>query len=145
MPLGAKFFGRYEHSLDAKGRVILPAKLRVHFAQPGFLAPHLEGCLALWTVEEFDKEVAVRLAQAEGDPRSRNAVRDWASAVFEAEIDRQGRMPIPAHLRSYASLEQEVLVVGMINRVELWSPRSWAAKDDVSAVTAAGAAAPPTS
>ena len=128
MALGARFFGRYEHALDAKGRLILPAKLRVHFSQPGYLTPHLEGCLALWTVEEFEKEIETRLAQAEGDAAQRNAVRDWSAAVFEAEIDRQGRMAIPAHLRSYAGLEQEVLVIGMINRVELWSPTSWAEK-----------------
>lgn len=138
MPLGARFFGRYEHSLDAKGRVVLPAKLRVHFAQAGFLTPHLEGCLALWTAEEFEKEVEVRLAQAEGDAVSRNAVRDWSSAVFEAEIDRQGRMPIPGHLRDYASLDQDVLIVGMINRVELWSPRSWSGRE-TSAAPGAGA------
>jgi MraZ protein len=133
--LGARFFGRYEHSLDSKGRLILPAKLRVHFSQPGFLTPHLEGCLALWTSDEFEKEIEVRLAQAEGDPVERNRVRDWSAAVFEAEIDRQGRMPVPAHLRAYAGLEQEVLVVGMINRVELWAPRAWEAKqlDDVAA------------
>ncbi|MCU1492985.1 MAG: mraZ [Acidimicrobiaceae bacterium] len=136
MPLGARFFGRYEHSLDAKGRVILPAKLRVHFAQQGYLTPHLEGCLALWTVEEFENEVESRLVEAGGDPASRNAVRDWSSAVFDAEIDRQGRMPVPSHLRSYADLEQEVLIVGMINRVELWSPRAWAEKDVVAAAGA---------
>jgi MraZ protein len=127
--LGARFFGRYEHSLDAKGRLILPAKLRVHFTQPGFLTPHLEGCLALWTVEEFEKEIAIRLAQADEGMRSRNDVRDWSAAVFEAEIDRQGRMPIPTHLRQYAGLGPEVLVIGMINRVELWSPAAWEAKE----------------
>ncbi|HUY30522.1 MAG TPA: hypothetical protein VMV02_05965 [Acidimicrobiales bacterium] len=143
MPLAGKFFGSYEHSLDAKGRVILPAKLRVHFHEPGFLTPHLEQCLALWTVDEFDKEVELQRALAEGDAVKRNAVRDWSAAVFEAEIDRQGRMAIPAHLRSYASLDQEVLVVGMINRVELWSPRLWSEKD--AHAGAPGASGSPTS
>jgi MraZ protein len=129
MALGARFFGRYEHALDAKGRIILPAKLRGPFDQHGFLTAHLEGCLALWTDEEFDKEVGVRLAQAEGDAAQRNAVRDWSAAVFEAEIDKQGRMQIPPHLRSYAGLDQEVLVVGMINRVELWSPAAWQGRE----------------
>lgn len=132
MALGAKFFGRYEHSLDAKGRIVLPAKLRVHFDAPGFLTPHLEGCLALWTSDDFEKEVEVRLALAEGERGARNEVREWSAAVFEAEIDRQGRMAVPGHLRSYAGLEQEVLVVGMINRVELWSPTSWALKAEAT-------------
>jgi MraZ protein len=129
LPLEARFFGRYEHSLDLKGRVILPAKLRIHFNQLGYLTRHLEGCLALWTAEEFDKEIEVRLAQADKDSVARNGVREWSAAVFEVEIDRQGRMAIPPHLRSYAGLDQEVLIIGMINRVELWSPASWAEKE----------------
>ena len=129
MATSTRFFGRYEHALDLKGRVILPAKLRVHFTQPGFLTTHLEGCLALWTNEEFDKEISLRLAEADNDPVARNHVRDWAAAVFEAEIDRQGRIAIPPFLRGYAGLEQEVLVIGMINRVELWSPAGWANRD----------------
>jgi MraZ protein len=124
-----RFFGRYEHALDLKGRVILPAKLRVHFTQPGFLTTHLEGCLALWTNEEFDKEISLRLAEADNDAVARNRVRDWSAAVFEAEIDRQGRIAIPPSLRGYAGLEQEVLVIGMINRIELWSPAGWANRD----------------
>ena len=129
MSLSTRFFGRYEHALDLKGRVILPAKLRVHFSQPGFLTRHLEGCLALWTNEEFDKEVTVRLEAAEGDAIARNQVREWSAAVFEAEIDRQGRMAIPPHLRDYADLDQEVVIIGMINRVELWAPDRWNAKE----------------
>ena len=129
MVLGARFFGRYEHTLDTKGRVILPARLRTHFAEPGYLTPHLEGCLALWTAAEFEQEVEQRLAQGELGPVERNRVRDWSAAVFEAEIDRQGRMSVPAHLRSYAGLEQEVLIIGMINRVELWTPAAWSTKE----------------
>jgi MraZ protein len=85
--------------------------------------------LALWTNDEFDKEIDLRLADAENDAVARNRVRDWAAAVFEAEIDRQGRIAIPPSLRAFAGLEQEVLVMGMINRVELWSPASWASRD----------------
>jgi MraZ protein len=135
LPLGGRFFGRFEHTLDAKGRLILPAKLRGAFGQLGYLAPHLEGCLALWTPDEFEQEVSSRLARAELGAASRNEVREWSAAVFEAEIDRQGRMPVPQHLRAYARLEQEVLVIGMINRVELWSPAVWASKE-LATVTA---------
>ena len=138
MSLGSRFFGRYEHALDLKGRVILPAKMRLHFSRPGYLTTHLEGCLALWTAEEFELEVETRQEQSDSDAISRNIVREWASAVFEVEVDRQGRMQIPVNLRSYAGLEQEVLIIGMINRVELWSPSKWARKDlgsDVAGVS----------
>jgi MraZ protein len=129
LAVGTRFFGKYEHSLDAKGRVILPAKLRTHFNQPGYLAQHHEGCLALWTVEEFDVEVELQLALAGTDPIPRNRVREWASAVWEAEIDRQGRMAIPSDLRAFAGLDSEVVIVGVINHVEIWSPTAWATKD----------------
>jgi MraZ protein len=129
LSLGSRFFGRYEHALDLKGRVILPAKLRVHFSRPGYLTSHLEGCLALWTADEFEHEVEIRQAQSDADPISRNIVREWASAVSEVEVDRQGRMPIPGNLRAVAGLEHEVLIIGMLNRVEIWSPERWSAKD----------------
>ena len=138
MALETMFFGSYEHSLDAKGRLILPARLRGPFTTGGYLTPHSEGCLGLFPSETFKEEIAQRRAQASGDARARNEVRDWAAAVFEAEIDKQGRMAIPAHLRAYAGLESEVLVVGMIDRVELWSPAAWAAKDDLAAAGGSG-------
>ena len=128
MSLGTRFVGSYEHSLDAKGRVILPAKLRPHFMPTGFLSPHLEDCLALWTQEEFDKEAESRLEASEVDVASRNDVRSWASQVNEVAVDPQGRMPIPPGLRAHARIDQDVLIVGMINRVELWCPRVWAAR-----------------
>jgi len=137
LSLGSRFFGRYEHSLDLKGRVILPAKLRVHFSRPGYLTSHLEGCLALWTAEEFEREVEIRQAQSDTDSVARNVVREWASAVFEVEVDRQGRMPIPANLRTFAGLEHDVLIIGMINRVELWSPARWDGKDLGGALSSA--------
>lgn len=137
MALGTLFFGSYEHSLDAKGRLILPAKLRPPFATGGFLTPHTEGCLGLWPTSTFEEEIAKRRAQAEGDAAARNDVRNWSAAVYEAEVDKQGRMAVPVHLRSYAGLQSEVLVVGMIDRVELWSPTAWASKEQRSADGAA--------
>jgi len=147
IPVATQFFGRFEHSLDAKGRVILPAKLRANFDQKGFLTRHLEHCLALWTPEEFAAEIALRQEEGERDAAGRNQLRAWAAAVHDADIDRQGRMAIPAHLRSYAGLEGDVLIVGMINRVELWSPAAWQANVEDTAddalVRATAPGAPP--
>jgi MraZ protein len=117
--------GRYEHSLDIKGRVILPAKFRVPFERGGYLTQHSEGCLALWTPGEFERQMAVMQERAEAGRADRNRARLWASSSHEVEIDRQGRMAIPAHLRLFAGLESEVLVHGAIDRVELWNPAAW--------------------
>jgi MraZ protein len=121
----AGFVGRYEHSLDIKGRVILPAKFRADFEKGGYLAQQTEGCLALWTLGEFDRQMAAMRERAELGRANRNRARLWAASSHEVDIDRQGRMAIPARLRSIARLENEVLVHGAIDRVELWSPAVW--------------------
>jgi len=121
----AAFVGRYEHSLDSKGRVILPAKFRADFERGGYLTEHKEGCLALWTPGEFERQLQAMMEQAEQGQTARNRARLWAASSHEVEIDRQGRMPIPAHLRGFAQLESEVLVHGAIDRIELWNPAVW--------------------
>lgn len=124
----ARFFGRFEHSLDVKGRVILPAKFRIPFAEGGYLTFFHERCLALWTSEEFERQmVAVHAAAASGQAE-RNLARVWASGCHEVEVDRQGRMAIPAELRRFAGLTGDVLINGAIDRVELWDPAVWETK-----------------
>jgi MraZ protein len=118
--------GRYEHSLDIKGRVILPAKFRASFDRGGYLTQHSEGCLALWTPGEFERQMAVMSERAEAGRTDRNRARLWASNSHEVEVDKQGRMAIPAHLRAFAGLESDVLVHGAIDRIELWNPPAWA-------------------
>jgi MraZ protein len=118
--------GRYEHSLDVKGRVILPAKFRPEFERGGYVTQHAEGCLALWTLAEFERQMeSMQQRAASGTKTDRNRARVWASGAAEVEVDRQGRMAIPAHLRTFAQLESGVLVMGVLDRVELWAPSSW--------------------
>ncbi|HLG66452.1 MAG TPA: division/cell wall cluster transcriptional repressor MraZ [Acidimicrobiales bacterium] len=119
------FVGRYEHSLDSKGRVILPAKFRTDFERGGYLSQNSEGCLALWTPGEFERQMQAMQQRAADSRTNRNLARLWAATSHEVEIDRQGRMPIPAHLRDFARLEGDVLVHGAIDRVELWNPTVW--------------------
>jgi MraZ protein len=145
LPQPEWFFGTYEHSLDDKGRLILPAKIRARLSGAVYLTQHLDNCVAMWTLEQFEKEVAVQQAAAERGQRERNEVRDWAAAVHEVELDRQGRMAIPQQLRAYASLQQEVLVTGAINRVELWSPERWREKGESPSAASPSSTAPPSS
>jgi MraZ protein len=119
------FVGTYEHSLDAKGRVILPAKFRPAFDRGGYLTENREGCLALWTPGEFERQMESMQERAAVGRMDRNRARLWASTAFELEIDRQGRMVIPSRLRQFARLEGDVLVNGAIDRIELWNPAVW--------------------
>lgn len=121
----AVFVGRYEHTLDSKGRVILPAKFRGEFERGGYLTENREGCLALWTMDEFQRQLETMREQASAGREHRNRARLWAANSHEAEIDRQGRMAIPTYLRQFATLEGDVLVNGAIDRVELWNPAVW--------------------
>jgi MraZ protein len=124
----ARFFGRYEHSLDAKGRLILPSKFRPAFERGGYLSQYNDRCLALWAPEDFEKQMAL-MEQAQEEGRdNRNLARLWAAGIHEVEIDKQGRMAIPAFLREYSQLSSDALVHGAINRVELWNPQLWEQK-----------------
>jgi MraZ protein len=79
----------------------------------------------LWTPDEFEKQMVAMQQSASEGPSERNLARVWASGSSEVEIDRQGRMPIPSHLRDFAGLDGDVLVHGAIDRVELWNPTAW--------------------
>ncbi len=117
------FVGRFEHSLDAKGRLILPARFRPEFERGGHLTQHYEGCVALWTPGEFARQLADMLDVARsGSAENRNRARVWASGASDVEFDRQGRFALPASARAFADLTADVLVIGSIDRIELWNP-----------------------
>ncbi len=117
------FVGQFEHTLDAKGRLILPVRFRPEFERGGHLAHHYEGCLALWTPGEFERQKAEMLELSRsGDRASRNQARVWARGASNVEFDRQGRFPVPPSARSFAGLSDEVLVIGDIDHVEIWDP-----------------------
>jgi MraZ protein len=124
----ARFFGRYEHSLDPKGRVILPARFRAPFEHGGYLTQFHDRCLALWTPEDFERQMAQMEAKEEEGRTERNLARVWAQGTHEVDVDKQGRIAIPGYLREFARLDGDVLVTGAISRVELWSPAVWQEK-----------------
>ena len=119
------FLGTYEHSLDPKGRIILPAKFREQLESGAYLAKSLDGCLALYDAEEFEKVALDMQEKARRGAVERNAVRSFAAGATEATPDRQGRISIPAHLRAFASLDREVVVNGALSRIEIWDAARW--------------------
>ena len=120
------FGGQFEHALDAKGRIVLPASFRPSFDQSGFLIKGSEGCLALLTPERF-QDIAQNMASRsqEGDIRHRSAKRSFGAGAARILPDKQGRIAVPEDLRSFAHLERECVIVGVIDEVEIWDLNRW--------------------
>jgi MraZ protein len=118
------FVGLFEHSLDGKGRVVLPSTFRNDLAGRGVLAPW-ENCLGIWTQEGF-AEVASRLTEKVREGlASPNAPRALSANAVVAEPDAQGRILVPQRLRDFAGLEREVVIIGALDRVEIWNAERW--------------------
>jgi MraZ protein len=118
------FLGTHTPRLDEKGRLILPAKYRDELADGLVITRFQERCLAIWPIQTF-----VEVAQTVRSTSSSQQVRDYqrmlASGASDETPDKQGRITIPPHLRSYAGLDKDCVVVGAINRVEVWDAAAW--------------------
>lgn len=119
------FFGTYTPKLDDKGRLFLPAKFRDELADGLVVTRGQERCLTVWSMGDFGR-LTDRLREA---PVTNKGTRDYVRMLFAAasqEVpDKQGRINIPPVLREYASLTKDVMVIGAMNRIEIWDPESW--------------------
>jgi MraZ protein len=118
--------GEYEHTLDDKNRITLPAKFRASFAAGVVVTRGMDGCLYAYRLEDWDKLVDSRLAGL--DPLSqegRRMHRFFFSGAAEAELDKQGRVMIPAALIAHAGLGRNVVVAGVRDHLELWDGAAW--------------------
>ncbi|MBP0964291.1 MAG: division/cell wall cluster transcriptional repressor MraZ [Oscillospiraceae bacterium] len=115
--------GTYSHNLDAKGRMNFPTKLRESLGDSFIITRGLDGCLFVYSREEW----AVMEEKISSMPLSKgkNVQRFFFSNAAEIEADKQGRILIPAHLREYAGLEKDVMVIGAVNRAEIWDKDRW--------------------
>ena len=118
--------GEYEHTLDDKNRITLPAKFRASFAAGVVVTRGMDGCLYAYRQEDWDKLVDSRLAGL--DPLSkegRRMQRFFFSGAAEAELDKQGRVMIPAALIEHAGLGRNIVVAGVRDHLELWDGAAW--------------------
>ena len=124
------FVGEYAHSLDPKGRLAIPYRLRAELAEGGVVTRGVDGCLVLYARSEWDS-LASRIANLPlSNPNARRFARFFLAGAAEVEFDTQGRILLPSYLRQYADLASNVVVAGMYNRIELWSQTAWAAQRD---------------
>ena len=129
--------GEYNHTIDAKGRLIIPSKFRDSLGEEFVVTKGLDGCLFVYDNNEWSafEEKLKSLPLTNKD--ARQFVRFFLAGATLAEVDKQGRILVPANLREFAGLEKEVVLVGVASRVEIWSKSRWedaASYDDVEEI-----------
>lgn len=117
--------GEYEHSLDAKGRVIMPAKLREDMGEKFILTKGLDGCLFGFSQSEWANFEEKLKTLPLTNKNARNFVRFFLSGATECEMDKQGRFLVVSNLREYAEMDKEIVVIGVGNRIEMWNKEKW--------------------
>ncbi|OGE84089.1 MAG: cell division/cell wall cluster transcriptional repressor MraZ [Candidatus Colwellbacteria bacterium RIFCSPLOWO2_01_FULL_48_10] len=119
------FIGEFQHNIDTKGRIAIPAKFRTKVSGGAIITRGLDHCLFVFTSKDWEalaqKLIALPLAQA----NSRAFVRLMLSGASDVELDAQGRILIPDYLRKYAGLSKEAKVTGVYNRMEIWDTAAW--------------------
>ena len=119
------FYGEYLHSIDVKGRIIVPSKFREGLGEKFIVTKGLDNCLFAYSPEEWANLEAKLKGLPFTDKDVRAFVRFFFAGAAECEADKQGRINIPQNLREYANLSKEVYVIGVSGRVEIWDKDKW--------------------
>ena len=121
------FMGEFQHNIDSKGRLIVPSKLREDLGNKFIVTRGMDGCLFGYTLERWSQleESVKEMPLTKKDART--FVRFFYSAATECEIDKQGRINLPLKLREFASIEKPCVIIGVSDRIEIWSEERWLA------------------
>ncbi len=125
VPVKNMFLGEFQHILDTKGRLAIPAKFRTNLALGAVVTRGFDSSLILFPLEEWGKLASKIASLPLGQVESRAFARLLLSGAADVSIDRQGRIIIPEYLRTWAKLEKEVVVAGLYNRIEIWNADLW--------------------
>lgn len=118
------FTGSYEHSVDAKGRIIIPSKLRDGLGDTFIITKGVDGCLLIYPMEEWENFV-LDLKKLPSNREGRMLQRYFLASAIETEFDKQGRALLPQNLREHANINKNVLLVGLMNKIEIWDVDVW--------------------
>lgn len=120
------FLGEYEHTIDAKGRLAVPAKFRGQMERGAIISKGMGRCLSIYTLARWEEKSAELVAD-----KSAEELRDFERRIYpsasEVDLDGQGRLVIPPRLREYAGLGSEVTIAGVRDHIEIWDRQSWQA------------------
>jgi MraZ protein len=123
------FYGEFQHTIDRKGRIILPSKFREiakqNFIEKFFITRGLDRCLFMFSEDEWRSQEAKFKSLSFTKKEARKFNRLYFSSAIEILPDRQGRILIPAYLKEFAQIKKEVVIIGVSNRIEIWSKENW--------------------
>jgi MraZ protein len=120
------FMGEYNHTIDAKGRLIIPSKFRDELGETFVLTKGLDGCLSIYPKEEWEEFERKLRTLPLTNKNARTFTRFFIAGATACELDKQGRILVPATLREYAGLAKDVVLTGNLDRIEVWSKEKWA-------------------
>ncbi|MBL7158258.1 MAG: division/cell wall cluster transcriptional repressor MraZ [Candidatus Omnitrophica bacterium] len=123
------FYGEYEHKLDKKGRIIIPSRFREiskdNYIEKFFITRGLDTCLFMFTEEEWKNQELKFKNLSFTKKETRRFNRLFFAGASELILDKQGRILVPAYLKSYAEIKKDIMIVGVSNRIEIWSRERW--------------------
>lgn len=119
------FMGEYKHTIDAKGRLIVPAKFREILGDNFIVTKGLDGCLFVYPNDEWTRFEEKLKSLPLTNKNARQFTRFFLAGAAACEVDKQGRILLPQVLREFASLEKDVVLVGVASRIEIWSRERW--------------------
>lgn len=119
------FTGEYQHNLDSKGRLIIPSKVRDGMGERIIITRGLDGCLFGYNETVWDQILTKLNTLPFTKKDARDFTRFFASSAVTLEFDKQGRINIPNYLLDYANLSNDCIIIGVINRIEIWSKDKW--------------------
>jgi len=120
------FMGEYNHSIDTKGRLIIPSRFREELGDEFVVTKGLDGCLFVFPDNEWRAFEEKLKALPLTNKSARQFARFFVAGATPCELDKQGRILLPQTLREFAGLEKDVVLTGMLNRIEIWSKAKWA-------------------
>ena len=124
------FKGEYNHSIDPKGRLIIPSKFRELLGEEFVITKGLDGCLSIYPQEEWESFEEKLRALPLTNKNARTLTRFFVAGACTCELDKQGRILVPQTLREFAGLDKDVVLAGNLNRIEVWSKEAWAKNCD---------------
>lgn len=118
------FMGEYHHNLDVKGRLTIPSKVRYELGEKFIITRGLDNCLFIYPRNEWNN-IINKYKELPNTKDARNFMRFFLSGATECEFDKQGRIIIPVPLAKYANLEKDCIIIGVNDRLEIWSKDLW--------------------